>query len=374
MAVTLEYGLGGPASDNCIHIGLLNNMPDEALKATERQFLSLLSAASHGMQVRLSLYSLPEIPRSETSRRHIAAHYSDVSELWDVQLDGFIVTGKEPLAADLKDEPYWDSFVRTLSWARENAYATVWSCLAAHAAVLHMDGIQRAKRSDKLFGIFPCSRVAEHPLLAQAPTHLALPHSRWNSLPANQLAEAGYTVLTRMSDVEVDTFIKQDKNLFVFFQGHPEYEADTLLREFRRDIGRYFKRETPRYPLMPEGYFNHETVTMLNELQQEQRCLRQNELPPGISAALSNTCVKNTWQASAALILRQLVELHSHTQEPHSQVKEQTTVGGIPHSANAGRDVRRDGRSLSRTQYPGQKLSRICEPGDFAKSELICTV
>ena len=30
----------------CIKIGLINNMSDEALKATERQFVSLLDAAS----------------------------------------------------------------------------------------------------------------------------------------------------------------------------------------------------------------------------------------------------------------------------------------------------------------------------------------
>jgi len=39
---------------NCIDIGLVNNMPDAALKATERQFLTLLDAAADGMVVRLT--------------------------------------------------------------------------------------------------------------------------------------------------------------------------------------------------------------------------------------------------------------------------------------------------------------------------------
>ncbi len=299
MPVVVDSHCNRSASDSCIHIGLINNMPDEALKATERQYVSLLGAASHGLQIRLSLYTLPGVPRSETSSRHIASVYSNIDEMWGGELDGLIVTGREPLAADLKDEPYWDSFTKTLAWARENAHATVWSCLAAHAAVLHMDGIRRAQRHEKLFGVLECTRLLEHPLLAGTPSRLELPHSRWNSLRADQLAESGYDLLTRTPDGEVDTFIKQQKTLFVFFQGHPEYEADTLLREYRRDIGRYFKGETPRYPSMPRNYFNYETAAALDTLQVRSASEKDPKLLSAISAVLSNLSIANTWRSSA---------------------------------------------------------------------------
>jgi hypothetical protein len=48
----------------CIKIGLINNMSDEALKATERQFVSLLNSASDNMPIHLSLYTLPGVPRT----------------------------------------------------------------------------------------------------------------------------------------------------------------------------------------------------------------------------------------------------------------------------------------------------------------------
>ena len=32
--------------------------------------------------------------------------------MWDQHLDGLIVTGREPLAANLMDEPYWETFTR----------------------------------------------------------------------------------------------------------------------------------------------------------------------------------------------------------------------------------------------------------------------
>jgi homoserine O-succinyltransferase/O-acetyltransferase len=289
-------------SDNFITIGLINNMSDEALKATERQYLSLLNDASGDLQIHLSLYTLPRIPRNELSSRHIASVYSSMDDLWEGQLDGLIVTGREPLAAHLMDEPYWGSFTKTLEWAQDNAHSTVWSCLAAHAAVLHMDGIERAKRDDKLFGIFECARGSGHLLTAATPSRFKLPHSRWNGLPEDRLAACGYSVLTRTTEAEVDTFIRRQRALFLFFQGHPEYESDTLMREYRRDIGRYFKGETAKYPLMPQNYFDRDTVDALNALQLRSASGQGEELVPEISAALSKANIKNTWQSSATSI------------------------------------------------------------------------
>src|SRR5580692_1669467 len=97
---------------NRLKIGLVNNMSDEALKATERQFISLLDSASGNMPIHLSLYRLPGVPRSGFAAGHIRSCYSNIEELWDGEIDGLIVTGREPSTANLEDEPYWDSFTR----------------------------------------------------------------------------------------------------------------------------------------------------------------------------------------------------------------------------------------------------------------------
>jgi homoserine O-succinyltransferase/O-acetyltransferase len=330
MPVILDACTRKLRSDDCITIGLINNMPDEALKATERQYISLLNSASDGMQIHLSLYTLPRVPRNESSSRHIADIYSSIDDLWEGQLDGLIVTGREPLAADLMDEPYWESFTKTLEWAQENTHSTVWSCLAAHAAVLHMDGIKRAKRDDKLFGIFECTRGSGHPLTAGTPSRVKLPHSRWNGLPEDRLAGYGYSVLTRTADAEVDTFIKQQKTLFLFFQGHPEYESDTLLREYRRDIGRYFKRETAKYPLMPQNYFDRKTVDALNALQLRAISGQSQELVPEISQALGKASVVNTWQSSASSIYTNWLLYIDAQKERAAQSKRAKAVASAP--------------------------------------------
>jgi homoserine O-succinyltransferase/O-acetyltransferase len=290
--------------NGCIKIGLINNMSDEALKATERQFISLLESASNNMPIHLSFYTLPGVPRSDFTAGHISRRYSNIEELWDGHLDGLIVTGREPKAANLADEPYWDSFTRMLAWAQENTYATVFSCLAAHAAIQHMDGILRVQGDDKVFGIFECTRVSDHWLTAGTVSHLRLPHSRWNGVPEEQLRDCGYKVLTRSAEAGVDTFIKQQKALFVFFQGHPEYESDSLLREYQRDVGRYIKGQVSKYPSMPGSYFDETTADELAALREKTLARRREELLPELTAILANKRIENTWKSSAAGIYR----------------------------------------------------------------------
>jgi homoserine O-succinyltransferase len=289
-------------SSRCVTIGLINNMPQAAFKATERQFISLLESASEDITVGLSLYALPGVPR--TAGDYGDGCYSSVETLWDKRLDGLIVTGREASTANLSDEPYWESFTEVLEWARVNTYSTVWSCLAAHAAVLHMDGIRRQKSGDKHFGLYECAPASRHRLTAGASPRFQIPHSRWNGLAEDDLAARGYSVLTRSADAQVDTFVKQDNSLFVFFQGHPEYESDTLLREYRRDAGRFLRHDADTYPSIPRGYFDPGTEATLTALRARALSSRSKDLLASVSTALDKSKIENTWRSTATQIYR----------------------------------------------------------------------
>jgi homoserine O-succinyltransferase len=305
---------GGPSSHHystaefdesaatCIHIGLINNMPDAALKATERQFLTLLNSAANGVIVRMSLYALPDVPRTVEGRRHVSRFYSGIENLWDSHLDGLIVTGTEPRAPNLTDEPYWGSLAKVLEWAEHNTHSAVWSCLAAHAAILQIDGIARRRLADKRFGVFECARASDHQLTAGVPSTFQVPHSRWNDISGNELARCGYRVLTRAKDGGVDAFVKQRKSLFVFFQGHPEYEANTLLLEYRRDVGSYLRGESDAYPSMPRGYFDRDTVDLLTALRDRALSDRRKESLADFPTAQAETKIANTWRSMSARV------------------------------------------------------------------------
>ena len=286
---------------NCMTIGLVNNMPDAACEATERQFLDLIRGATSNAVVHLKLFSIADVPRADHVRRELAARYRDISELWDTRLDGLIVTGTEPRAANLKDEPYWATLAKLVDWARQNTISTVWSCLAAHAAVLHADGIARRPLHEKKFGVFDCEIASAHPLTTGMKPRLSVPHSRYNDLPERALAAGGYRLLTRSAAAGADAFVREEQggSLFVFFQGHPEYETDTLAREYRRDVGRFLRGKQEHYPAAPEGYFNDAATALVNDFRARAAADRRASLMADFPFAALEPALENTWRHSA---------------------------------------------------------------------------
>jgi homoserine O-succinyltransferase/O-acetyltransferase len=113
----------------CLDIGLINNMPDSALIPTERQLFDLLDAASGRLVVRLHFYKMEPTPRLDWGRDYLRRYYRGTDDLLNKSLDGIIVTGAEPKAARLTEEPYWATFVRVIDWARENTTFMGPSCI-----------------------------------------------------------------------------------------------------------------------------------------------------------------------------------------------------------------------------------------------------
>ena len=103
----------------------------------------------------------------------------------------------------------------------------------------------------KRFGLFEFVQTGDDPMLDGIRSPMRVPHSRWNDLAESDLRAHGYEVLTRSGEAGVDIFAKQWNSLFVFLQGHPEYDADTLFREYRRDMTRYLRGERDDLPGLP---------------------------------------------------------------------------------------------------------------------------
>jgi len=320
-------------------IGLVNNMKDSALKATERQFTSLLDAASRDVTIQLRLYQLPGVLRKETVSS-ASGRYSEIDAIREDPLDGLIVTGREPSTPRLQDEPYWSSFTQLLDWAHDHTFSTIWSCLAAHAAVLHLDGITRIRSIRKECGLFECDLLSNHPMTAGAPSRVRMPHSRWNGLDESELRNRGYHILTRSDCVGVDAFVRQSRSLFVFFQGHPEYEANTLLLEYRRDVARYLRGEAAAYPSLPEAYFDDVTSERLLEIGREARLFPREELLSRISAILGQTQLHNSWQATAVSLYRNwLSYLTSAKESAKDRSSDASTPTGSAARINSDRAV-----------------------------------
>ena len=192
-----------------------------------------------------------------------------------------------------------------IDWAAEETTSAVWSCLAVHAAVLYLDGVGRHRLSEKCTGVFRQVIVEEYFLTRGVPSRWSVPHSRWNEVHETSIHAAGYRILTKSADAGVDMFVKPRKqSLFVYFQGHPEYDAHSLLGEYRRDIGRYLRREIECYPSMPQGYFDKESTRLLTEYQIRALSDRRKELFTSFPVDRVAANLKNNWQFGAIRIYR----------------------------------------------------------------------
>jgi homoserine O-succinyltransferase/O-acetyltransferase len=231
---------------------LINNMPDGAFDATERQFLGLLEASSTERDIQVRRYTMNGVPRGEDVARRIANDYLPLADLYLDAPDVMIITGSNPIELHIEDEPYWSELVDAITWARDHVPSTLLSCLSAHAALTIFNGIERTRLSEKCTGVFTQHVTSEHPLIEGLESEVLLPASRWNTVANEALISAGYEIVIDgdATGWSVATRDEEGRTL-VLVQGHPEYDPSSLVREYRRDAGRYVRGERDDAPCLP---------------------------------------------------------------------------------------------------------------------------
>jgi len=288
-----QFLLGSGYSSAAVQVGLLNNMPDAALRATELQFARLLKAASGHLDVRLRLFSLASLTRSDDTRTRMAGFYDEAAFLPEAGLDALIVTGFAQDEADLRSHPCWQEFTQLVDWAETGTISTLFSGLSAPAAVLHLDGIAHRKLDEPLFGIYAGRRTEDDPLLFNCAAQMPVPHARRHDLPEDALGAAGYRVLTRLENGQVDCFVREiaGRSRFVFLQGHPEYEPGTLARLHLQEMEQGQKRGLRAR--LPEHYFDRATEDRLAQLAKDSGL-------NGYRDVVTNALPRQVWQPHAA--------------------------------------------------------------------------
>lgn len=285
----------GGCDNDAVVIGLVNNTAPRAMRATERQFRDVLGLATGGRGFRLELYTLHD-PRS-------APGYQSLDALWRTRLDGLVVTGMDPRAATLPEEPGWSSLTGLVDWAEHNRVPAVWSCLAAHVAVLHLDNIARVRLPTKLSGLFGCELVAAaHPCADGLPKRFVIPHSRYNGLCEGQLRDSGYQVLTRSEAAGVDMFARDGRARFLFCQGHPEYGPDTLLREYLRDMRRYLNGQREAPADVPTHYLDSASECRLSAIRELALHRRDDALMVETQRVACDAVFVGGWEAVAIAV------------------------------------------------------------------------
>jgi homoserine O-succinyltransferase/O-acetyltransferase len=288
-----------------MHIGLLNMMPDKALEATERQFFRLVGESNQIAQFYMHPFTLSGLERGPEARLHIERYYESFEEIKAKGLDALIITGANVSQPDLAEEPFWQPLIEVIDWAYASVTSTLCSCLTTHAVMQFRYGQKRRRLPAKRWGVYAHRLVdRSHPLVLGVNTRFDIPHSRFNQIDREQFEAAGVKVLVESESDGVHLAVSEDGFRLIFFQGHPEYDTISLLKEYKREVLRYAYGEREDYPPFPEHYFTPKTQAILNEFAEALQHAKQQGLAlPELPEDLIIPTLDNTWHDTGEAII-----------------------------------------------------------------------
>ncbi len=288
-----------------LHIGLLNMMPDAALAATERQFFRLVGESNSIAQFYMHPFTLSELPRGDKGRAHVEEFYESFEQIKEQGLDALIITGAHVAGSELSEEPFWQPLIEVIDWAYENVTSTLCSCLATHAVLEFRYQQKRRPLGFKRWGVYSHHVTnRSHPLVNGVNTRFDVPHSRYNQVNHSQFEDSGLHILAGSKEADVHLAVSEDQFRLVFFQGHPEYDIISLLKEYKREVKHFINNERDDYPPFPENYFSLQAQAVLNEYKTEVIEAKQNKSElPEFPEELISSKLDNTWHDTAEAIL-----------------------------------------------------------------------
>lgn len=218
-----------------LEIAVLNLMPTKV--ETETQLLRVLGNTP--LQINVQFIHTKTHISKNTSKSHIETFYKTFEDIKDCKFDGMIITGAPVETLDFEDVDYWDELCQIMEWTKENVTSTFHICWGAQAALYYHYGIPKYAADEKVFGVFE-HHVApdkKHKILLRGFDDIFYaPHSRHTELKKSDIEKVSALEILAESD-EAGVYIVTDKNERRFFiTGHSEYDADTLQKEYLRDV------------------------------------------------------------------------------------------------------------------------------------------
>jgi homoserine O-succinyltransferase len=117
------------------------------------------------------------------------------------------------------------------------------------------------------------------------------------------MEQCGLKVLAASKEAGVHLAVSPDGFRIVFFQGHPEYDDISLLKEYKREVMRFYHGERTDYPPFPEHYFNEIVQQIFSDYEQHVRSARYSDEPLNeFPEAQILEHIDNTWKDTAKAV------------------------------------------------------------------------
>ena len=225
-----------------LKIIILNLMPTKV--ETETQLLRVLGNSP--IQVDIELLQTSTHVSKNTSQEHLLKFYKTFDQIRDDYYDGMIITGAPVEQMEFEDVDYWPELCEIMEWSCTHVYSTMHVCWGAQAGLYYHYGIGKRALPAKTFGVFRHHTCVEnHRLLRGFDEVFWAPHSRHTDIdPALVEACPKLTVLARSEEAGLFIMANRDGRRF-FVTGHPEYDRDTLAKEYFRDVNKGLEIEVP---------------------------------------------------------------------------------------------------------------------------------
>ncbi len=227
-----------------LKIGILNLMPTKIV--TETQIMRSLSNTP--LQFEVELVQTSTYHGKNTPEEHLITFYKTFSDIKDANFDGFIITGAPVEQMEFEDVDYWQELCEIMEWTKTHVHSTLHICWGAQAALYYHYGIKKHALEQKMSGVFMHRLLTPKSRLFHGfDSEFCAPHSRHTETRAEDILSCPELRLMAVSD-EAGVYAAGNLDGSQFFiTGHSEYDADTLDKEYRRDLDKGMNPQIPRH-------------------------------------------------------------------------------------------------------------------------------
>ena len=222
---------------------ILNLMPTKIV--TETQLLRKLSNTP--LQIQVELLQTASYVGHYTDASHLRSFYTTFPEIRDNKYDGMIITGAPVENMEFEEVDYWPELCDIMEWTKTHVHSTFHVCWGAQAGFYYHYGIPKRALDKKLFGVFPHKALKPNsPLFRGFDDVFYVPHSRHTENRAEDILAIPALELLAVSEEAGVFAVKSRDNRQFFITGHPEYDPDTLAREYWRDVDKGLPIDVPK--------------------------------------------------------------------------------------------------------------------------------
>lgn len=212
---------------------ILNLMPTKIV--TETQLLRKLSNTP--LQIQVELLQTASYIGTNTDSNHLDSFYTTFERVKDKKYDGLIITGAPVENLEFEQVDYWPELCAIMEWSKANVHSTFHICWGAQAGLYYHYGIEKRSLPQKLFGVYQHQVLRPNsPLFRGFDDVFEAPHSRYTEVWESDILKVPELELMSTSRKAGVYAVKSEDSRRFFIMGHPEYDPDTLAREYFRDV------------------------------------------------------------------------------------------------------------------------------------------